>query len=112
MELINIDILSFLTQQQAIDYEAYVAVIKNLLPANYLCGKEMQLLTEQPYKHIVSIEDRFKQISKQPTVLIEIAAICFQVDTDDIEPIGIFEFYRAQLYSRTVHSLSGERTRC
>lgn len=95
MELINFDILSFLTQTQQIDYEAYAAVIKNLLPANYLCGKEMLLLAEQPYKHIVDIEKRYRALSQRPQNKIDIAAICFQVDTEDIERVGIFDFYRA-----------------
>lgn len=88
-------ILSFLTERQAIDYEYYAAIIKAMYPKNYLNGKEMPALLEQPFKHIISIETLFKAVPKQPTNVIDIVSICFQIPTEEIEPIGIKDFYPA-----------------
>mgnify|MGYP000913178014 len=86
-------ILSFLTERQAIDYEYYAAIIKAMYPKNYLNGKEMPAFLEQPFKHIISIENLFKSITKRPENIIDIVSICFQIPTEEIEPIGIVEFY-------------------
>lgn len=88
-------ILSFLTERQAIDYEYYAAILKAMYPKNYLNGKEMPAFLEQPFKNIISIENLFKAVPKQPTNVIDIVSICFQIPTEEIEPVGIKDFYPA-----------------
>ena len=93
MDLFNYPILSFLTERHTIEYEYYAAVIKAMVPKNSLNGKEMPAFLEQPFKHIISIENLFKSITKRPENIIDIVSICFQIPTEEIEQIGIVEFY-------------------
>jgi hypothetical protein len=91
----NFTIISFLTEQHNIEYDYYAAVIKALIPKNELLGKSMPVFLEQPFKNIISIENLFKTIPNKPTSTIEILSICYQIPTEEIEPVGIFEFYTA-----------------
>lgn len=95
MEICNYSILSFLTERHTIDYDYYAAVIKAMLPKNSLIEKEMPAFLEQPFKHIISLENLFKAIPKRPENVIDILSICFQIPTEEIEPIGIIDFYPA-----------------
>ncbi len=98
MEIFNYPILSFLTVKHNIDYEYYAATIKVLIGKNALLEKSMVELTEQPFKNIITIENLFKTIPQKPTNEIDILAICFQIGTEEIEPLGIVEFYTAFNY--------------
>lgn len=93
MELINVSIKQFLSVDSSIDYEVYAYILKQVRPAETLLDITMPKLVEQPYKYILSIESLFKQIESRPYALIEIVAICLQVETEKLEPIGVFEFY-------------------
>lgn len=82
MDLFNYPILSFLTERHTIDYEFYSAVIKAMVPKNSLNGQEMPAFLEQPFKHIISIENLFKSITKRSENIIDIVSICFQIPTE------------------------------
>lgn len=95
MDLYNYKIINFLTESFDIDYEYYVSVLKALEPKNILLDKTMQELREQPYKHIISIENLLKQVQKNPVKEIEVLSIAFQIPTEEIEQVGIIEFHQA-----------------
>lgn len=98
MEICNYEILKFLTQPIDVDYEVYAYILRQLKPINNLSGKQSVSLIEQPFKNIISIENLFKSVSNTPKHMIDIVAIVFNVDTDDINNVGVIEFYHAFNY--------------
>lgn len=77
------------------EYEMYIYALINLNPRRTIAGVVMQDLQDQPFERVIAIENRFKVLSLQPDLYIEILAICFQLDTDIIEKIGIIDFFHA-----------------
>ena len=109
MEICNYTILSFLTEKHELDYDYYIVAIKALLPKNTILGKIMPPLMEQPFKHIISIEKLFKSVSSRPESIIDIISICFQIPTEEIDTLGIIEFYAALNYVVEQHKELVER---
>jgi hypothetical protein len=109
MDVYNYDIKRFLTEHLPVDYPMYMHLLKNLTASDSLLNKTMPTLEQQPFKNIITIENLFKKLSARPENKIDIVAVCFSLDTYQIEQVGIIEFYKAFNYVHSKYSLLIER---
>ena len=101
--------MEFYTKPKDIDYGYYTSVCKSLSPKNEINGKESPNLTELPFKVIITIENMFKNLHRDPLIQVDIVSVVFEIDTDIIKNIGIFDFYPAFNFIYTQYQKLVER---
>jgi len=93
MDLYNYNIIDFNTKILPIEYDMYTQVCKSLSPINELHGVTIDSVEELPFKTIITLENMFKNLFTNPLLQIDIVSVVFNVDTEEIKKLGIFDFY-------------------
>lgn len=89
----NYPVIDFYTIPQDIDYGYYTSVCKSLSAKNKLFDKVVEYFNDLPFNIIITIENMFKNLHREPLIQVDIVSVVFQVDNDIIKKMGIFDFY-------------------
>lgn len=108
-DVVNYPIKDFLTVELPIDYKYYSQLLNLLTPTNLILKKSMNDLFGQPYKLIITLEKMYKEKETNPYKMIEIVSVAYQVPTEDLEPIGIFDFFKTFNYLHNAYTALIER---